>query len=109
MGLKMATKCTGHHAKRVMVAHLAGGGHIGRPQKYFVRFGLGPVRRFRISSLCTNVPEDFPESKSPSARVLDILGWNRAKLAVRNFMEKSLRALIPARLRLNTYLSYQRI
>jgi hypothetical protein len=55
IGLKMATTCRDHHPKRVMVALLAGGGHIGLPQKYFERFRIGRVRGFRISSVCTNV------------------------------------------------------
>ena len=44
IGLKMATTCRDNHPKRVMVALLAGGGHIGPPKKYSVRFRIGRVR-----------------------------------------------------------------
>jgi hypothetical protein len=37
--LKMVSKCRGNHAKRVMVAHLAGG-PIG-PRLYIILFGSG--------------------------------------------------------------------
>ena len=60
IGLKMATMCRDHHPKHVMVALLAGGGHIAPPQKYSVRFRTDRVIGFRISSVCTNVPVYTP-------------------------------------------------
>lgn len=49
------------------------------------------------------------KSKNPTVRILENLGWRRVKSAVKNLMERCLSALIAARLRLNTYLSCQRI
>ena len=76
--LKMVTNCRGHHAVRVMVAHLADGPRGGAPQKYFVWFRLGRVKGFRISSLCTNVPVYMNEvvqlvARTPRARAKETI------------------------------------
>jgi transposase len=48
---------------------------------------------------------NLSKSKSLTPGVLDNLGWSRVKPAVKILIERSLTALIAARLRLNTYLS----